>query len=763
MANDYGKSGWISDNGDGTYTNPILWGDYPDNDIIRVGDTYYMSSTSMHLFPGCPIMSSRDLVNWKYEGYAVERMEGDSYNLVNGDVYDEGPWATSLRYHNGKFYLLFNINFDSAYVCVTENVKDPWRMFKLEDELYDPGLFFDDDGRIYVVHGQGELYLSELRFVDEASGQLSIISKKEPGEKRNGKKIFRYNGADPSPNSGFNEGSHVYKINGYYYILSTPVWKAGSKKEIAIRTRDLHNGPYEWRDVLTSFMNFGQNGIHQGGIVDIPQADGTEYQWWAVIFQDRGKLGRVPMLQPVYWENGWPYMGEKGWNGEKAVITAKKPFICCESIQNQDTFFPASSDDFCSEKLGLQWQWNHNPVPDCWSLMERPGFLRLKTATVTQDLSRARNTLTQRVTGPDCTATVKIDVSGMREGDMAGLSVMQRESGFIGVHKCRDGYILCVYDCMELQISIPLPENIKDVWLRAQIPKYEYREEFFYSLDGRVYRQLGGRYDMHYGTYVGMRFGIFNYAQKSLGGYIDVDYFEVETRDGNANRHQLDRVIDAGRYDDCCFFPDQDWKYGRNIKTGWENDYVNPEYNFKVKNLKSGDWIAYQIVDFLSGNARWGVVDLSAIAGDGIIEFRENSRQGAVIAEFPFSATDAFQKDTRIFMPMKVRLKGKHQIILSIKGGEGEICQINWFAFVSEKPDFPPVPQNVRKYCVFPGTATIIWDNLEKNVKYDLSYNGTIISDIKSGFTITGLPDLGLPDIFIRAGNLRGYSQWVKV
>ena len=394
--------------------------------------------------------------------------------------------------------------------------------------------------------------------------------------------------------------------------------------------------------------------------------------------------------------------------------------------------------------------------------MERPGFLRLKTATVTQDLSRARNTLTQRVTGPDCTATVKIDVSGMREGDMAGLSVMQRESGFIGVHKCRDEYILCVYDCMELQISIPLPENIKDIWLRAQIPKYEYREEFFYSLDGRVYRQLGGRYDMHYGTYVGMRFGIFNYAQKSLGGYIDVDYFEVETRDGNANRHQLDRVIDAGRYDDCCFFPDQDWKYGRNIKTGWENDYVNPEYNFKVKNLKSGDWIAYQIVDFLSGNARWGVVDLSAIAGDGIIEFRENSRQGAVIAEFPFSATDAFQKDTRIFMPMKVRLKGKHQIILSIKGGEGEICQINWFAFVSEKPDFPPVPKNVRKYCAFPGTATIIWDDLEKNVKYDLSYNGTIISDIKSGFTITDLPDLGLPDIFIRAGNLRGYSQWVK-
>ncbi|WP_152394516.1 family 43 glycosylhydrolase [Paenibacillus guangzhouensis] len=745
--------GWTADNGNGTYTNPILWGDYPDNDVIRVGDTYYMSSTSMHLFPGCPIMRSQDLVNWEYASYAVERMEGDPYDLIGGDVYDEGPWATSLRYHQGKFYLMFNINHDAAYVSIADRAEGPWTLYKLEDELYDPGLFFDEDGKIYVVHGQGELYLSELAIVNEATGQLSIRSKREPGARRNGKKIYSY----PCPGHryhGYNEGAHVYKINGLYYILTTPIWKHGSKKEVAIRTKDLAHGPYEVEDIMTSFMNFWGNGIHQGGIVDVPQEDGTS-EWWAIIFQDRSKLGRVPTLQPVEWKNGWPYMGQV--DGEKAVVTHPKP-----NIPNVGYIAPKAlptSDDFRANTLGLQWQWNHNPDNSKWSLEERPGYMRLHTSSVTENLSYARNTLTQRVVGPDCVGTVKLDVSHMANGDVAGLCLMQKEFTYIGIKYDEGRQSIVINDNSIEHAAVTLPDSIQEVWFRAEMPRHEYRMEFFYSTDGITFTRLGGRYDMRYGTYVGMRFGIFNYATTKLGGYVDVDSFVLTTTENQGNLFGMNRQIDAGRYDDQKFVSDKELLI--NARTEWISEDANREYDLCISNLKDGDWLQYDQVDFGAGEASWFNARVASSLTGGSMEVRLGSIDGQIISTLSIPNTGDMDQYVQVKSDLTVELTGIHSIVLVFHGASQSMCKLNWFMFGSGVfPQIPPIPTNVTVVAENESMLNMKWDASPGALQYDLMLDDLVISNVTSDFSQTGLAPSSRHTVKVRAKNIAGYSAW---
>jgi len=752
-------NGWIADNGNGTYTNPIMWGDYPDNDVIRVGDTYYMSSTSMHLFPSTPIMSSKDLVNWEYESYAVDRMEGNQYDLIDGEIYDEGTWATSLRYHNGKFYLMFNINHDAAYVSIADQAKGPWTLYKLEDELYDPGLFFDDDGKVYVVHGQGELYLSELEIVDEETGRLSIVSKREPDAKRNGKKIYTYQ--SPYYNyHGYNEGAHVYKINGLYYILTTPVWRHGSKKEVAIRTKDLANGPYEVEDIMTSFMNFWGNGIHQGGIVDVPQEDGT-LEWWAIIFQDRSKLGRVPTLQPVTWKNGWPYMGEV--DGEKAVVTYRKPNI--PNLGHVEPKALPTSDDFSTNTLGLQWQWNHNPDNGKWSLEERPGYMRLKTSSVTDTLTFARNTLTQRVVGPDCVGTVKLDVSHMADGDTAGLCIMQRDFTFIGVKNVNGNRSIVINDHNTEHVSVDLYADIQEVWLRAETPRHEYRMEFSYSLDGIHFTRLGGRYDMRYGTYVGMRFGIFNYATIKLGGYVDVDSFELTTTENQGNLFGINRRIDAARYDDLTFVSDKELQI--NPKTECLNglkltcDDPNSEYDLCISNLKDGDWLQYDQVDFGSGDAAWFNARVASSLTGGTIEVRLDRMDGDVISALPIPNTGDINQYVNVKSDLTRKVTGIQKVYLVFRGASQNMCKLNWFMFGSgEFPQIPPVPEKLSVVRHNESIVNINWDDSPGALQYDIMFDDRVISNATSDFSQTGLAPGSSHTVKVRAGNFAGYSEW---
>lgn len=333
---------WTPDNGNGTFTNPLMWGDWPDPDVIRVGDEFYLISTSMHYVPGCPIARSKDLVNWQMAGYAVSRYEEDPrYDLQGGNMYLNGSWASTLRYHNGTFYAGFctpsGIGNKAGHfsICTAKDVGGPWTRTIFKEYLYDPGLFFDDDGKVYVAHGQQKLYITELN-----SDALSV---KVPQ-----KEIYN------NPHYPYLEGSHLYKIQGKYYILGSTGGTRG--RQVCLRSDHIY-GPYESKVVIDDDHTYPGNGLHQGGMVQLK--DGS---WWFIIMQDRGPIGRVPNLEPVTWTNGWPMLGVDG----KGVDTCKKPNIA----GNHPIIIPATSDEFSLPALGLQWQWNHNPDPQKWSLTE---------------------------------------------------------------------------------------------------------------------------------------------------------------------------------------------------------------------------------------------------------------------------------------------------------------------------------------------------------------------------------------------------------
>lgn len=278
---------WTPDNGNGTFTNPLMWGDWPDPDVIRVGDDFYMVSTSMHYVPGSPIATSRDLVNWKMIGYAIDRYDEDPrYDLKGGSLYLNGSWANSIRYNKGKFYVAFctpygrGIEKGHFSVCEADKPEGPWKRTIFPEYLYDPGLFFDDDGKVYAVHGQHDLYITELNSdVKSVKGEnVKIWDKGFKDSKTLG--------------GGFGmEGSHMYKINGKYYI-TCPAGGTGGW-QICLRSDNIY-GPYEHKLIMDDDSSYPGNGLHQGGMVQLKNGD-----WWFIIMQDRGAIGRVPYLVPV--------------------------------------------------------------------------------------------------------------------------------------------------------------------------------------------------------------------------------------------------------------------------------------------------------------------------------------------------------------------------------------------------------------------------------------------------------------------------------
>lgn len=487
---------WNADNGDGTFTNPLMWGDWPDPDVIRVGDDFYMVSTSMHYVPGCPIATSRDLVNWRMVGYAVERYDDDPrYDMQGGTLYLNGSWAASLKHHNGKFYVAFCTPYGWGTekghfsVCEAEKPEGPWKRTVFPEYMYDPGLFFDDDGRVYVVHGQGTLYLTELNTdVRSVKGKpVEIWNKRFKNSKMLG--------------GGFGmEGAHMYKINGKYYITCPAGGTEGW--QICLRSDSLY-GPYEHKLIADDATSYPPNGLHQGGMVQLKNGD-----WWFIIMQDRGPIGRVPHLLPVTWKDGWPMLGCDG----KDVITYPKPAVNRKGrVQS-----PATTDEFSSKRLGLQWQWNHNPDNTRWSLTERPGYMRLK-ASMAVDLKSARNTLTQRVQGPSSEGSVELDVTGLRDGCTAGLGIFEFPYAYVGVY-C-EGDVRRLVMCNDGKIIETAPGTVGDkVWLRTRVTDKDFTARFYYSLDGSHYMPLGNVLNMGLGLpWTANRFALFHFSTKPEG------------------------------------------------------------------------------------------------------------------------------------------------------------------------------------------------------------------------------------------------------
>jgi beta-xylosidase len=493
----------------GQARNPLLWADVPDLAIIRVGDTYYMSSTTMHMSPGLPIMKSRDLVNWQLVSYAYDTLgDSNALTLRNGkNAYGRGSWASSLRHHDGTFYVsTFSGTTGKTYVfSARDPEKGPWQETSFRPALHDHSLFFEDDGRVYMIYGAGNIRLTEL------NSDLS-------GIKRGGvdQVIVPNASAAAGPGIGLPaEGSQMRKIHGKYY-LSNITWPRNGMRTQLIFRADRLTGPYEGRVALQD------QGVAQGGLIDTPGGD-----WYALLFQDHGAVGRTPVLVPVKWEDGWPVMGVDG----KVPTTLKLPDRAggLSGIVASDEFDRAPDDPL----IPLAWQWNHNPDNALWSLTQRPGFLRLTTGRVDADLVSARNTLTQRTFGPECSGTVCLNVSHMKDGDMAGLAAFQKRYGFVGVKMAGNTRSIVMVSAesgspVEVETVLLSREN---VFLKID---YDFRNRadrarFLFSLDGREWMAVGKSLQMAYTLphFMGYRFALFNFATRTAGGFVDFDYFRV--------------------------------------------------------------------------------------------------------------------------------------------------------------------------------------------------------------------------------------------
>ena len=508
--------------------NPMLWADVPDPDVIRVGDTFYMVSTTMHLTPGAPIMRSKDLKNWETVGYVFDRLtDSPKYDMQEGTVYGRGQWATSLKYHKGRFYALLAPNeggpMGQTYIFSAERAEGPWTLVSRMRHFHDCSLFFDDDDRVYVVYGTGEMMELKQDLSDVIEGTHRHIFQREEDER------------------GLLEGSRMIKHNGKYYLLMiSHVWAPGKyRREVCYRADDIH-GPYEKQVILQSdYGGFPHEA--QGTIVDTQDGD-----WYGIIFQDRGGVGRVLTLMPCRWINGWPMLGDE--NG-------KVPDMMRPVVSGQPATAITRSDDFASSQLGLHWQWNHNPVDAAWSLTERPGWLRLKTCRVVPNLYLAPNTLTQRMEGPVCSGAVVMDLTKMKDGDCAGLAAFNGDSGVLTVKKQgrrltlelseqsvslteREKAVTSVDEKVTESITLTshLSPRSSKIWLRVD---GDFRPNgqgggrdlaaFYYSLDGEQWSRIGGDYRMVFDYrrfFMGTKFAIFCYATKRQGGYVDIDEFK---------------------------------------------------------------------------------------------------------------------------------------------------------------------------------------------------------------------------------------------
>lgn len=481
--------------------NPLTYTDIPDNDVLRVGKDYYMVSTTMYFCPGAPIMHSRDLVHWSIISYIYDCLEDDDvYNLREGrNAYGKGQWATSLKHHNGEFYALFIANDQAkTYIYHTKDITSSyWDRHVIDRPFHDAGLLFDGD-RVFIAWGNRNIYLTEL----------------EPdfsGAKGEDRLIF----STPEGYMLGDEGSHFYHIGDWYYVLTINWPFGGVRTETCWRSKNIE-GPYESRTILQGAFDGRGDGVAQGAIFDTPKGD-----WYAVMFQDHGAVGRIPTLQPLTWEDGWPVLGDGG-------VPVKEFDVNLPPYGENGV---CASDDFDSPELDLVWQWNHKPLDGRWSLSERPGYMRIYS-TPAQSLFSARNVLTQRTVGPECATEVRLETSGLKAGSRAGICAFQSTFCSIEVESSVDGKYIVVRD-RDGEIFRDVMDG-DDVLFRIDYNFYEDKAFFSYSYDGEIW--LGPEYalEMRYTLdfFTGYRAALYSYSDIEEGtgqvedcwSYADFDY-----------------------------------------------------------------------------------------------------------------------------------------------------------------------------------------------------------------------------------------------
>lgn len=540
---------WTADNGNGTYTNPLFFDEFSDSDMIRVGNDFYLTGTTMHSMPGLPVLHSKDLVNWKLLGYAFDKLKlGSAFNLEEGkEVYGQGIWAPCIRYNNGMFYIFSNVNGYGMQVFSAKDPKGPWEHKQLDAEIYDLSVLFDDDGKIYAVYKYDEVHLVELK--PDLSG---IIEGTE-------RVII------PAGNN-MGEGHHMYKIKGKYYIISANFAPTG---RMQCARADNPYGPYEtvvisadetfgtkrgWstqnvglgRPVPEAGFNFkltppsdnylGAVPLHQGGIVDLPNGD-----WWGFSMMDFRSVGRTTCLSPVTWQDGWPYFGLPG-NLGRSPRTWVKPNVA-EETKPHSAY--QRSDDFLGSKLKNAWQWNHNPVDKKWQLNKKHGSLRLHTMPA-KDFIWAKNTLTQRVIGPKSSATTELDASALKVGDIAGLAILNMPYATLGVVRNKEGFLLRFYD-QNKNKTLEKKLASGKVSLRISGDYEKDFAQFSYSANGKTFTSIGDSICLPYQlkTFQGSRYALFAYNRNGKnGGYAEFNDFElIEPMADRSENIPTDKII----------------------------------------------------------------------------------------------------------------------------------------------------------------------------------------------------------------------------
>ena len=564
---DVSAQSWTADNGNGTYTNPLFYDEFSDPDILRVGDDFYLAGTTMHTVPGLVILHSKDLVNWENISYCFDRFDftDDAFSLKNHkEIYGQGIWAPAIRYANGQFYVFSNVN-DKGLQCFTaKDIKGPWTHHNMKGDIYDLSVLFDDDGKIYAIHGYGKVKCTELK--PDMSGPVV-------GSER----VIIPEG------NGVGEGHHMYKINGMYYLISTDYKPNG--RTLCSRAKSIW-GPYETR-VITADETFGyhaapltqvpkkekyrigQDGTkfklgpvdkdatdcsnaHQGGIVQYK--DGS---WWALFMQDFHSIGRTVCLLPMTWVDGWPMVGFKG-NLGRSPRTWFKPGTDAGFYKYGDSPVEphapyVRNEDFNGKQLGRIWQWNHNPDDKQWSLKD--GKLRL-TALPAEQLMWARNSVTQRVIGPSSTTTVELSVAGLKAGDVAGLGNINVPCSWIGVSLPEDvtqkgNYRLRCFEQLTndtVELAVKLPQG--KIWLRCVGEYDQDKAQYAYSADGEHFVTMGRKMPLSYQliSFQGSRHALFAFnVNGRKGGYAEFDNFMVEEqyadRSGNIPYGKTIRII----------------------------------------------------------------------------------------------------------------------------------------------------------------------------------------------------------------------------
>lgn len=498
-----------------TFENPLIWEDLPDLEVIRVGDVFYYTASTFHHSPGAPILRSYDLVHWEYTGHSVPLLDFDpSYDLNGGGAYVDGIWASTLQYResNETFYWMGCMHGQGGgWVFTSKSPEGPWEKHP-GDCYYDMGLLIDDDDTMYVAYGNNDISVATL-----SPDGFSRVQNQ------------RVLTTTASVAGGSLEGSRFVKRGDFYYIFMTQY----ANGEWVTRSTS-PTGPYETPRPFADRLPYaGAAGSgaqpHQGGIVETQKGD-----WYYIAFNDSYPGGRLPVMAPISWVDDWPVVElvNGQWGGSYPF-----PDVVCRGVPPRPT-----SDDFTSSTLAHEWEWNHNPENDRWSTGDG---LFLETATVTNDLYLAKNTLTRRIEGPVSIATIELDYSNMQDGDVAGLAALRDVSAWIGVRKTNGATRVVMTSDLTMAAgtwnttstgSEIASEAVTggSIWLRVEADIRTNAgggtARFSYSTDGAEFTALGTTLNMNrnWQYFLGYRFGIFNYATQSLGGSVKITSFELE-------------------------------------------------------------------------------------------------------------------------------------------------------------------------------------------------------------------------------------------